>query len=358
MPSDFRGSEVYVRLDAADPGLSDADRKVLRRPRRLPDGSIRYDAILARTGVKTYGNSREFTPASVLKQSVESLSGLAGFVEPHRIVTPQTAGQIAITARLASVKFDAQLGALIGEIVTDKPLDRSGNSIGWVDVALDATPGEHDGMRYDAVWSRATPNHFVSTHTPRSPGSHTRLDTGGRKMPQITIDGVSHEVEPAVAVAFVAYQKDNLQRLDVATEAVEVAEKAVTALTKERDDLKANRLDAEAVKVAVAARRKLEREAEPFLGDDDKKRLDAMDEGAVKLAVVTAPGVDAKGWTPEEIAGAYRLTVAKGPATRSDVSDNLANQRKSIALPTGGTRNDTKPKFSLRNCGATITGRA
>lgn len=156
------------------------DRGTLRNPRRTPQGTLRVDAVFTRTGVFEYLNPdgtrrREYRPPEEVF-AVESLRSheLAPVTNEHpgSLLTPETAPAHARGYSQEGVRRDGDL--VVGSLhVTDPALiaemesGKTGISLGY-EVELDATPGERDGMRWDAVQRKITGNHIAIVHNPRA----------------------------------------------------------------------------------------------------------------------------------------------------------------------------------------------
>lgn len=117
-------------------------------------------------------------------------------------------------------------------------------------------------------------------------------------MKNIRIDGITFEVSPQVAEAVEktmarldALKADLAEAQKKASEQQARADAAEENLAAEKK-ARADALSPDKVKAAVNARLALERQAAPILGDEVK--VDGMDDGAIKRAVVLAVAKDAE----------------------------------------------------------------
>lgn len=272
--------------------VSRYDIGTLKAPQKTPQGFLRVDAYLTRTGIFEYrDNSGGIRRELRLDNEVFDGSALDSFSmapvtddHPPEMLTVDNARDYTRGHLSEAVKRDGNF-VRSSMLITDAALIakmESGKkqiSCGYV-CDLDMTPGEYRGQKYDAIQRNIRGNHVAVVDSGRAgPDVCVRMDSlpeeTEKVMFKIRIDGVDYEVSEAVAQAFTKYDAD---RASVAARA-DVAE---TALAKE----KAARLDAEdpaKFGARVQARVALEKTAGEIL---EGANFDEMTDRAVKLAVI------------------------------------------------------------------------
>lgn len=357
-----RTTQALLRLDATGAGLRPEERQHLRSPERLPDGSWRLDAVLARGGeVKTYDWGQEVAPWEELSApaTLDSLAG-APVTSDHPWrdgeITPRNAPVHAIPgARVLRADAVEQGRFVRASLVLPHLPTTQGLSVGWLPPQIDNTTAPPSQRSLRA-------NHVALTDSPRVPGAGVRLDDNPKKeapmaTAKIRIGAVEYDVEPHVAQAIEAERAANKPRQDG-------LEAEVKTLKAERDTLKgevaalqAQRLDAkslhaEAQKLAATLER-----AKAILPEPEHKRLDGLSVPEIKRAAVkhALPSLDEKA-SDETVEGAWlALSPAKaaprqdGQAPRAvDVIDNRGS-----AAP-ASPRNDAEQPLTLAQINARL----
>jgi hypothetical protein len=305
------------------------DRAELGRPTKLPNGMLRLDARVAKTGVLVYKNGagqerREYVPPEALFHSdhLDSLR-LAPLTLRHppttEMVTAENAARFVRGAIEAPRRDGDYLSARLVVMHQDavEAVERGVAreiSEGY-EVVLDETPGvTPDGQRYDAIQRARRTNHVALVEAGRAgPDVSVRYDAadfvlvdvipptaaavvradaseGSIPMKKIRIDGVDYEAPEQTVQAFeAALAKKDEETKSLRADAAEVV-KAKSVLEAERDTLRdkleqAEKLRQDAadpahIEAAVKARLDLERKASRIVknykadgkSDDDIRR--------------------------------------------------------------------------------------
>lgn len=287
------------------------DLGTLRKPERLPDGRLRVDGVLTKTGVFLYRNSdgsvrREYRPDA----EVFRASSLATFADvpltddhPPEMLNAQTARQYAVGHVSGEPRRDGDL--VVGRLVvmdaaTIAKLDagKVALSCGY-EVDLEETPGvTPDGQKYDCVQRNIRGNHVAIVDVGRAgPEARIRMDCAMMisELPTPPDKGADRmTLEEAIAALGAANEKVGAEK-----SRADAAEARVEELTKDKakleGDLAGERARADAAETArkdaadsfadrVAARVKLQAAAARVLGAD--VQLDDLSDRAIKVAVV------------------------------------------------------------------------
>ncbi len=329
--------------------------------KKLPNGWLRADGLISRTGIQEYRRADGTTVRELrLPDEVFHADALASFAmvpvtDDHPAEGVLTAentaklqrGHLGENLRQDGDKVLAPLlitdGALIEKILAGKQELSCGYTCD-----LDETPGEWQGQRYDCIQRSIRGNHVAVVDRGRAgPDVRVKLDTGdaasirrthdddeGGEPPnresthmKIRIDGVEYEVTDQVAQAIEKLGKAHADALSAAeakhkgaAARLDAAEKVVSA-EKARADLaedkakkaEAARVDAadpKKVAEAVKARVAIETKAREVLGAEAK--LDELDELAVKRAVLAklTPDVKLDGKDAAYVGAAYDIAIA------------------------------------------------
>lgn len=344
------------------------DKATLRPAKRLPNGTLRADAILTRTGVFEYTQPdgsvrREYRPDSEVGRP-ESLDSFALVPvtngHPPEMVTARNSRKYMVGSVGSDVKMDGPLmiaGITVSDADTIAEMDRGKTecSNGY-HCDLVETPGvTPQGEAYDAIQTNIRGNHLAIVPAGRAGVARVRMDGAGYES---SINPASAPEKMTMDLA------QALEALGAAKARADKAEQDVTATTAalakaegERDAAKARadkaeqartdaaKTDAAALDKRVSDRVSLERNAAPVLGADVDMRK--MNDREIKAAVVlkldgaTIPAtqsdvyVDARydGAIERVAGGAEALAVARAAA------EELRGGAKPLA-PGGNTRAD------------------
>lgn len=314
--------------------------------RRTPQGGMRVDGAVGRSGVLRYtnpdGSERvEYRPpeeafAAVTLETLQGAPvtlGHPGMVRADNFASvsvghasdsaPKREGDLLVTTLVIQ---DARAIAAV------EKGDARELSLGYL-MDFDPTPGTTpDGTRYDGVQRNVRINHVALVAKARAgERASLRLDSEGNALPQTdnqsmkieVINGIEYEVgSPA--------HREASQRRDAADKA---CRDEVTKLTGERDAAIARasaaeqRFDAE-VKgfgARVAARVRLEKQA-----SEHGVKCDGMSDDAIKRAVISKllPDMRLDGKDESYVAAAYDVTLATPRTTHLDLVAPPAPERE------------------------------
>lgn len=342
-----------------------------RKPERTPQGFLRADAVLTRSGVFLYQNPdgtprREYRPPD----EVFRADSLGSFEDapvtkhhPAKLVDPTSARSVSVGSIKEAPRRDGNL-AIARVVVTDADAIariESGElravSCGYT-CEYDPTPGmTPDGERYDGVQREIIGNHLALVPAGRAgPEAHIRLDADdaiqmiaepneqpklrqgelfAMKTKIIRIDSVDFEV-PEQSAQAIERELGKL-RADAQAQA-EALSKLQGRADQLEDDLKkerAARSDAStpaAIANAVKARVELLQVAQQYV-----QRMDNVDELTdieIKKAVVLAVSPEAKldGKDNSYIEARYDQAIEQGPPAR------LNDLRAAAQFPEGTTK--------------------
>lgn len=283
------------------------DVGALRPPKRLPNGCLRVDAYLTRTGVFTYRNPdgterREYRPPTeVFKADSLGTFAMVPVTDDHppEMVTASNAKQYLRGTTGEAVRQDGDRVACT-MMITDAELV-SKIEAGKVEVScgyetdLREEPGvTPDGQRYDAVQTNIRGNHVAVVTTGRAgPEVRIRLDHASMVMHTLdhpptersTMDEILKQLKEATERA--AAEKSRADAAEKQCEelrASAASEKArADGLVKDLESERKQRTDAAAeVPALVKARVELVTQAAPILKAD----VTAMSDRDIKVAVV------------------------------------------------------------------------
>lgn len=324
---------------------------------RTPEGFVQDSPILSRVGVFEYrqpdGTTRkEFRPPEEVFHAdhLASIAGKPITNEHHGRITADNAAGKIIGATLSPGRADGE--NLIGDIVIHDATATASKrelSLGYT-LDLDETPGEYNGIRYDAVQRNLRVNHLALVSRGRAGNARLNLDAADAvivstedddTMPLIKIrldSGIEYDASPEVAVALTAAQA-----------AVKTEKDRADAATVERDKLQAQ-VDGHAAALAsaatqaradAAARLKLEADAS---GLGVKFAQDAKDTD-IRVAVikhVRGDSVDLTGKSDAYIEASFDMALADGKKAAETAAKNRQDasgtgNRQGGTPPAGGT---------------------
>jgi hypothetical protein len=328
-----------------------------------PEGYLRGDAVLTRTGVFEYVNNdgsirREYRPAEEVSKP-ESLAsfGLRPMTNSHPpkgFLDAENAPKYAIGSSGENVRMDGNLMRAPIVVYDAKAVaaikkGKRGLSNGYT-ATLDFTPGvTADGQHYDAIQREIRGNHIAIVDSPRAGEvAQIRLDgnqvidqeefrMSERKLATVKLDGIDYEAAPEVANAL---SKANADRdsLQAKLDAKDQSQKdALDKLTAERDSLK-EKLDAAEkrdTKAEVKARVALESTARSILPEDQHEKLDEMEDADIRKAVVQAkwPALKLDDKSEAYLQSRFEIAVEETVAARTDEdrrADAIAAQRAKV----------------------------
>lgn len=323
------------------------DKGTLRSPRKTPEGHLRVDAHITRTGVFEYrrqdGSSYlEYRPP----EEVFSTESLASF--EMRPITDDHPPEGEVTADNAKRLAAGTLGEMVRRdgdhvaatmIILDAVLVKKVQS-GKVQVScgyhcdVEMSPGVDPvtGKRYDAIQRNIRGNHVAIVDVGRAgPSARIRMDAyemiDEKDGKVFIMEELQKMLSAALADAVTQRTRadDAEAKLTAATTRADTAEGKITVL-------ESNRLDAAAVQTMVNARVALFTEAAPVLGAEVK--LDGMTDREIKVAVLTKRNIKVDAKAPDAfVDGAYSAAVAG--VQREDAS------HRTVRETLNGSRQDT-----------------
>ena len=344
-------SEIILRLDGSEGGLTPEEAAVLRPPVQTPDGRWRLDGIVARGGeIKDYPTGAERAEWSELSRPevVAAFEGLPVTVD-HKggLVAPGSRNVLPDARVLRADAFNGPQILRASVVFGAKP-SAQGLSVGWLVGAVDTstTPPTQRAL---------TPNHLTLAlaSVPRSKGARLRLD-GGNQMASITIDTHTAEVPDAFVAAYERDRQAQAARLDAAVAERDAAKGELVAL-------KAAAPTEAAIRDRAKALATLWTEARPHLKAEVAARLDAMTEREIREAVIAsrlpALRLDAA-MSDDTIRGIYLGAIAAAPAGAAgagaaDIDGRQATRSDAVASQFMG-----RDHFKLAPLGANTNGRA
>lgn len=295
---------------------------------KTPEGFLRTDSVVTRTGVFFYRNA-DGSPRRELrdhKQVFDSLSIDSMKMIPLTLNHPNTPSKLldARNAKEFQVGFTGENVRPDGEnirvpvTVTDADAvseiekGKRGLSLGY-DCDLIEEPGEYEGQRFDARQENIRYNHLAVVDIPRAgANAQIKLDcddafyienspeptnerTAKMPLPKHKIDGIEYEASQEI-INFIARET---ARADAAETALKTAKPELDKATAERDTFKArvDALESEKAKIpdlvaaAVATRLDLERKASVVLDGEDVSKVVDRD---VKIKIITKIFPEAK----------------------------------------------------------------
>jgi len=188
-----------------------------RRAERTPEGYLRCDATVARTGILEYPQPdgrvvREYRPPEEASdpKSLATFGGKAVTLEhPPEMLSAGNTRQYAVGFTGTEVVYDQGFVRVVVTLTDQEVIDAvlRGDAVevsAGYEVDLDPTPGvTPDGQQYDAVQRNVRCNHVAVTRRGRAgPEVRLHLDNSQRRtMAQLTLDNAVFEVPEAVAAA-------------------------------------------------------------------------------------------------------------------------------------------------------------
>lgn len=318
------------------------DRGELKAPERKPNGWVRFDGYISRIGIQEYMQSdgtvrREFRPPDEVfnQDALESFS-LVPLTNDHPPVGYLDSNNTK-QYQVGTVEFPQQDGERTRArmLVTDEKAIRdvmSGKaqiSCGYT-CDLEETPGEYEGVRYDAVQRNIRGNHVaIVTEGRAGPEVCLRVDTkelvldikqsdmyaltqkGKPNMVKLRIDGVEYEVPESAAQAFAKFEKELSEKAEQAKSEADKAAARADAAEAQVTELKAE-LEAAPAKIReqVASEMNLQATAQKILGESFK--ADGKNATEIKREVAEfINGVKLDGKSEDYVATAFDIAVER-----------------------------------------------
>lgn len=319
---------------------------------KTPEGFVQDSPILSRVGVFEYRQPngtirKEFRPPEEVFHAdhLASLHAKPITSDHHGKITVQNAKGKTIGAVLTPGRADGD--NLIADIVihdaSDIPTKRE-LSLGYT-LDLDETPGEYNGIRYDAVQRNIRVNHLALVAKGRAGNARLNLDAADAVIsipeedpPMTTVkmrldSGLEYDAPPEVAVAYagaVAKTAAEKDRADALQAKLDAAEGKIKTHEAEISTIRAD------ARKEVETRVKLENDAKAL---GAKFAQDAKDSD-IRIAVIKAvrgDSVDLKDKSDAYIEAAYDLARADG----EKAAENAGKARKDLGAPPASGRQDS-----------------
>ena len=356
------------------------DRASYKKPTRQANGYLRADATLTRIGVFEYQLADGTTRRELrLPEEVFHADSLSSFSmvpvtdeHPPEALTAENTRkfQVGMVGEHPRADGDHVLASIL---ITDKAIvadietgKRRELSCGY-NCDLEATPGEWNGQRYDAIQRNIRGNHVALVSKGRAgPEARVRLDSGdaiqSNRDDSKTAPGQEHTMEKVfingmwVEVSAQAKQAMEVEkaRQDAAASKLQEEVRLATAradketaradgLREQADKAEKARQDAAnpaTIRQLVQARVALEKEAAEVL---ETMKLDSLSDEQVKLEVLKklCPSLDTKGKSADYVQARYdgALEFMKAEA---DATTSVAAVRRAAAggPPPGDVRQD------------------
>jgi len=348
-----REDSMAVRIDYAEAPI---------RMTMTDEGYLTGEARVARLGVQSYqdgsgGVRREYRPAS----EVFAADAMASFKNTpitmghpdEGLVTSGNAKRLSVGMVGENIRVDGEWLVMPLTITDAETISRiEGGTVelsGGYMADLDETPGEADGMTYDAIQRDIRGNHVAIVDRARAGemarlnldaadavavenAQATRNDSMSDNTVAVRIDGIEYGVQPQVERHLSKLDeqiKGVASERDEAKAASEQVQAKLDEANAELEKLKAERTD-EAIQAAAKARVALERTASRVLGDDAE--LDGKTDREIREAVVQAVHADADLADKSDVYVEARFDAAVD--THKAHSDAASKQRET-ATPKG-----------------------
>ena len=291
------------------------------RAQKTEDGYLIDTPVVGRVGVQEYqlgdGTVRRELRLPDEVFSEDSLASFAGKPvtddhPPERVTAANAKKYIVGTMTGSGVPSDTMVRApvVIYDAETIDKIEIGGKrelSLGYR-VDIDETPGEWQGMGYDAIQRNIRVNHLAIVRKGRAGVARLNLDRNDavcytsdddkqqkteKTMEKLKLDnGIEYEAAKEVVVAYEQLHRD----ADSAKAEAEKSAKKIDAMQAEIDTLKASKQDVEKLKAdalesakkELAARAELERKADGF-----GVKCDGLSDRAVKEACIKSVRKDA-----------------------------------------------------------------
>lgn len=361
---------------------------------KLPNGFLRADAILTRTGVFQYRNAdgsvrRELRlPEEVFAQdSIRTLQLVPVTLEhPTVPVASENFRKLMMGTVGSDVRIDGE--NLAGTVMlhdsravkeVEDGIRREVSCGYWAD--LEKTPGEYKGERYDGIQRNIRYNHLAITAKGKAGNARIRLDSEAAEMFYVTDEGEGPKPKPEdrqmhkLTLDGVTFETENLQLVQAVQREMERKDSEIKKASDERDEAKSEvqkqtaRADAaekdlkdektkredaekpERVRELVDARLGLERSAEPLLREQlkkDKKEIAAFSDEEIKHAVIKLhdPDLDLTNKDSSYVDGRYDAALSSLAKKRDD---SAAQSRRKVAdaaaNPSDAGGDDAEAKF-------------
>jgi hypothetical protein len=327
--------------------------------RRTDEGYLTGEARVARVGVQTYQDGQggirlEYRPVS----EVFAADAIASFRNvpltmghpAERLVTADNAKALSIGHVGENIRPDGEW-LVMPLTITDAESIRQIESGATVQLSggyiaeMDETPGEYEGIAFDAIQRNIRGNHVAVVQKARAgemarinldaadavaiAETQTREDNAmSDKTVTVRVDGIEYPAAPEIE-RHITKQAERIDALIVERDAAKTEAEKLKAkadeMKAEMEKIKEERSD-EAIREAAKARVALERTAARVLGDDAE--LDDKSDREIQEAVIKAVHKDANLDDASDVYVQARFDAAID--THKAHGDALAKQRKTV----------------------------
>jgi hypothetical protein len=332
-----------------------ADRSTLGRMTTTPEGYIRGESVVTRTGVFDYINPdgtirRELRhPDDVFSTaSLATLSMIPVTVDhPSELLTLETATELAVGQTGENSRVDGKLIYTPFTITHKRGIDAVSRgklelSLGYKCDLLEEK-GVYNGEEYTHRQTNIIYNHLSIVDRARA-GSAARINLDGaavqsttakevntmseKTMAAVNLDGITYDAAPEVAKALTKAQSElETARNDAAKTKADMQKEydglkaQMDALKEEMDKLKDEKSD-EAISAKVQERLSLERAASKL---DTEAKFDGLSDQEVMVAAIQSvrPTFDAEGKSADYVKAAFDMAIES-----AGDPDAIAKQRQ------------------------------
>lgn len=331
------------------------DRGELQKPVEMPNGWLKVDAFIGRTGILEYKRAdgsvwREYRPP----EEAFDAEALASFDSVPLTNNHPPSGRLDASNtreyQVGTVGKPVQAGEMMRSsiLITDENMIASAKA-GKVELSsgymaeVEITPGEINGQRYDAIQRKVRGNHVAAVDAGRAgPSVCMRVDSltvdlvqsdshqigtadarskGNLSNMKITIRSVEYEVSEQVAQAITSERTDHRQALDGAH-----AETKAARTDAEKASARADGAESQVKKLAdelktapskaletMKFRAQLETDAAKHLGASEK--FDGKTDGEIKRAVAEkVMGIKLDGKTDVYVDAMFDVAIKREPS--------------------------------------------
>lgn len=339
------------------------DRGTLRPVERLPDGRIRVDAYLTRTGIFDYLNADGTIRRELRRQDhvfdgaslVSATSALVTDDHPYEMVRPDNAKQYAAgivegTPRQDDDKVRAPLLIWDAELIEKMESGKVEVSCGY-EADIIEEPGEFNGQRYDAVQTNIRYNHVAIVERGRAGRDvRARMDAARmispmEKQDSVILDAVEKKIgEQAVKISELeAALKTQTERADKAEAARDDFEEKFNAAEKARTDAEASFAERVTARAELeGAAKKLGLEVKPGMSDKEIKvavvkkidnkdvgdKSDAYVDARYDAALERAPEAEEAAAEVREVTEVSHNDAEDGPKKVKSARDNMVKRNR------------------------------
>lgn len=318
------------------------DARNLSKAKRTPQGGLRVDANLTRTGIFEYRNPdgsvrREYRPQEEVfsQDALDSFRGVPVTVGHPGAVTADNWREHSVGHVGDSVRADgnfARAEVIVQDAATVKSIERGDLaelSCGY-DVDIDPTAGDFEGQRYDCIQRNMRGNHVALLPVGRGRAGNEvalRLDSNGDEIDYTRTTMPDDVVKPAETTTKIKTDKIEV-RVDGQAD-IDHLQAECDTLRADKDTIQ-SRFDAavKSIPGLVAERVSLVLQAQEVLGKEFKH--DGLSTREIQEAVIKAkrPEMKLDGKSIDYVSAAFEM--AFGVADTTPPHESLSGVRRSV----------------------------